>query len=384
MAFHRIHFLANETPSSKSLNHFKTKNVGRFNKIQKSISRQIEANPLRESESYFFQYLNQKRYHGFLMQQSSKAEAQQQFLQATAALDNYYFIELLQAATTIAYQHGPDKTEEHLPMMQAVIEAIDKEPARFPPLVQLWYNSFLLTQNPREPRLYAKLKEALFAYQHDIPAVDARSFTVLLKAALKAQDGLTRRHYLEEIFSINEVELARGWLLADGVLSYIAYINLTLCCLALGKVAFARDFVESHKRFLIPEVQESLYTLNIACIAFAEHDFKKCLSRCLRVEYLETRVTLGVKRLQLMSFFELGDSDMLLHGINAFAVYLHRMEKEPLLKKRSSDFLHLLRFLEKSIPGATEAGDKAKYMQFLQQDPFAVEREWLEAKLAAL
>jgi hypothetical protein len=85
-----------------------------------------------------------------------------------------------------------------------------------------------------------------------------------------------------------------------------------------------------------------------------------------------------------MSFFELGDSDMLLHGINAFAVYLHRMEKEPLLKKRSSDFLHLLRFLEKSIPGATEAGDKAKYMQFLQQDPFAVEREWLEAKLAAL
>ena len=197
------------------------------------------------------------------------------------------------------------------------------------------------------------------------------------------EQGRTR--YLQERFEIYQIEIDNDWIIADDLINYNAFNNIITNSLALGKKEFAISFLEKYQPFLIPEMREDLVLYNRARIAFAKKDFSTCLSLAQQTAYLDTLITLGVKRLQIMCKFEQGDSEQLLDDLNSFNVYLHRMAgSQGVVKTRNKAFVKAAKLLDKAFLKNNEPKFKERLNTLLKAHPLMPEREWLEEKLQDL
>lgn len=366
--------------STLRANHYyKTHNGVRFHKAHRAAHRLLLNAQPTESASYFYLYLNQKQAHSFLMQEARPKDAQSLFYAATGALNHYFFVEVLQAATTLRYQHRATDIETALPLLNATLAHIAQHLDTLPPLVVLWYHTYRLTTEPADPDMYDILKQALESHLGALPAIDARNFTVILKTTLKSQTHLNQKARMEILFFLYKIEIEAGWVVADQIINYRTFTNIIATSVNLGEAAFAQHFFENYHAYLIPEVHEAMYSYNLARIAFGQGDFTKSLSLAQQTPYLDVPLTLNVKRLQMMCMYAVEDEDALEMAINAFAVYVHRISDDHLQTARSLNqyFLMCIKRLCKDMSKSLSPESRHVIQDLLDTHPLLPEGIWL-------
>ncbi|MFK7973068.1 MAG: hypothetical protein AB8F95_22045 [Bacteroidia bacterium] len=365
--------------------YYTSQNTVRFRKAHQATQKLINKEVAKTSASYFYTYLNQKKAHDFLIQHREKEKAKTILLAATDALNYYFKIETLQAASTIVYQFESRNLDAHVPLLASTIEHIEINIDSQPPLILCWYYAYKLLVSPGNSETYQKLKMQMEAKSPFLPDIDARNFMFILTKSLKQQTQGDRARYLEERFSINQIEVNQGWIIADGIVDYRVLNNIITTSLLNNQIAFAESFLLEYQQYLIPEVKEHIVLYNQARIAFAKEDYGTCLTLIQQTAYLDTLITLGVKRLQLMVYFEQENIEALLSGLNAFAVYLHRMGVEKKGdKNRNQIFLKMIKILDKMNQEGIEDKLAEQFDAMIASHPFMVEQEWLEQKRAQL
>ncbi|MFK7970243.1 MAG: hypothetical protein AB8F95_07745 [Bacteroidia bacterium] len=366
--------------------YYTTQNEAAFKKSQKTNSKTIETLVPKESAHYFFQYLGKKREHNFLMHQANKRVIPDVFGQVINSLDSYYFIEILQNATGLRSIQGIQESEPKLPLLKPTLQWVSEHLDEASPLIQLWYFAYMLTCDPRSSGAYQNLKEGLLKNLRVIPAISARSFSVLLIRAMRLQTGNDRKRYLEERFEMYQIEIQEDWIIADKIISYLAFNNIVTVSLALDKEQWAKDFIDKYGSYLIDEIRNDILLYNRARLQFRNEYYSKCLQETQKIAYLNNHLALGLKRLQLKCFFELKDYDSFFAAIHSYKAYIYRLDAGS--EKTQKANIQLVKVLSRmgKLAGLTQYDQNvaASISELVNKEPYLLEKEWVIEKLSEL
>ncbi|MFK7970008.1 MAG: hypothetical protein AB8F95_06550 [Bacteroidia bacterium] len=362
--------------------YYKTQNEGRLSKVLKQNEKKLEHATTVDSTNYFYTYLNEKLAHNYSRQKWELNKANLHLDHALTAINHYYYIEVLQAVISFYHQNKKQPDRDEIPLLTPMLEYLEQNKENLPPLIKLWLLSYKLTQQPESVEIYSALKLNLLRHLRITPPVDAHNFTIILNNALTQQLSKGRKRYVEELFDIYQIEIQEGWLSANDIMAHNIFTNIIVISLVLGKIQYASSFLEKYQHQLIPEVRENIVTYNKSRIAFAQDDYRACLILTQQIDYFDHSVTLGIKRLQTMCYFELGDLKGLFNSLNALKMFLYRTEKlRDSLKTRNNHFYKIVSLLSKNADRVPEEKVKQSIQEIIDDNPLLPELEWIEKKL---
>lgn len=362
--------------------YYQSQNVRGLSKTIKQNDRMLEKVQKKESAIHLYAYLNHKLAHNFEKQKKNLKGAQSHIVEAATDLNTYFMIQLFQAGIGyIQATYNPPPIAD-FPLLTASLNYVDRHQEGVMPLLELWKLAYELTLEPQKNAIYDLLKKRLLEDFESIHAVDANSFVTILSNALRSQIHLGRKRYLEEQLNLYEIEIREGWLIVNGIMGYVTFNNIIAISLMLGKTAFAQKFIKDHSIYILPVLREQILTYNRARIAFSKQQFLQALQLSQMVGYFDDSVSLGIKRIQCMCYYELGDIDALHDVWNAYKMALYRTKKiSPIAKDANKQFLKIMSILLKG-PDPGKASDFWGEIQNTITDyPFLPELEWVQEQL---
>ena len=197
--------------------------------------------------------------------------------------------------------------------------------------------------------------------------------------------------FLEEVFALYRIQLEKGLLLEEGILSEWDYKNIVTTGIRLGHLDWTMDFIERYKTHLQPESMDNAYRFNLAACSYAMGQYPQVLDLLTQVEYSDLRYSLGAKALLLRTYYDMEAYEALFSLADAFRQYLQR--NELLADTRRTGYRNLIKFTRK----AAQLRSRLEYMkrekaitefQKIQSDvastPDIFNRPWLEEKLREL
>lgn len=184
---------------------------------------------------------------------------------------------------------------------------------------------------------------------------------------------------------IQKDNLARGYFYFNGKISSNGFISIIQRALDVNAVAWANDFIESHKDIIIGENEEQeFYRTAKAMYYFALSRFDEALE-ILPFGSSYTYYHLIARRLELKIYYEL-DSDLLLYKIDAFKMFISRAGKKDLPKSRAEFYVNFVNFV-RQLYLSPKVRDKKRAEQMqkrIQEKSHVAERAWLLEKAREL
>ena len=360
--------------------YFKFRDIHGFERAQKQTQKVLDKQVIKVSKSYYTAYQNRKWHHNASMYKTDKSNGQQSCLEALEALYYFFLIEMFQTGIALTYQYKTSPHNSYFPLISAGQGFVKENLETVPALVKLWYHAFNLSQSLTDITYFKLMKSCLKLHVKQISAMDARSFSVLLISALKAQINQGRTRYLEERFDIHLLEIQEKWIIAKNVLNYTTFNNIILEALALGHIDWAQDFINSHQHYLPDDVRTPIVHYNSAQILFANKDYEQCLEALSSIPFLDTSVTLGIKRLQIKCLFELQEYDKLFTSLHAMTMYIHRMDtKLTRAKEVNNQFVKVVKLLYNALENPDQESAEAftEIRSIVQANPLLPEAEWV-------
>jgi hypothetical protein len=330
----------------------------------------------------FHQYLNQKLAHNHEKQLKNLKASLAELSEAGKSLDQYYALELLQAAVSFTQLKAGNAVWQQFPLLNSILTYIDEHQQEMPPLLILWKYAFILSIEPKDQLVFEQFKTNLLAQLHHISQLDALNFNIILNNALNQQLPDNQERYFKERHDLYEIEIREGWLLAHGSIGWGTFNNIITCALALEKIQYAADFLADFQQYLLPETREQVVRYNEARIDFARGNLEESLQKVLKTEYLDTSISLGLRRLHMMILFELKEWDALANAGNALKMYLYRTEDLKIRQKEQHRIFNRIIILLSTIPFEQDSAEKSmkEVNALLQGDTFIPDLLWLERK----
>lgn len=133
--------------------------------------------------------------------------------------------------------------------------------------------------------------------------------------------------YLRELLSISKFLVKHEINFVDGFLSAGDYKNIGTIAINLGDYAWAKEFIETYKGALIPEVKESVYSYLLAFLLYSTQNYKSALQALYNVVFTNWTYHTGAKMIQLRIYYELDEGEALYSLMDAFRNYLKRNQQ---------------------------------------------------------
>ena len=362
--------------------YYETRNYTGLKKTIKKNEKKLVSEALPDNNNYFYSFLNKKASFNYCWQLKNVEEAQSHVKESAHYLNNYFIIQLLQASISFYQCHKRKPEKEEVLFLDTVLEEVEANIERMPPLVILWYLASSLTLNPMDVGMYAELKEALLRHIRDIPTSDAHTFTVILNNTLIKQLGSDRKQYIAERYDLYQIEIKEGWLVVNGVIGYQVFNNIIMVSLILNKRDAAEAFLDEYQEYLPSEIHGDVVNYNKARIAFSKGDYHECLQLVQQVQYLNHSFTLGIKRIQMMCYIELDDYAQVQHVWNSMTVYIYRMDANyQSLKDRNMHFAKVIKLQIKEDWLNKSEKYERQIREITKSSPLMPEMEWVDARL---
>lgn len=328
------------------------------------------------------EYLNQTEQHedeGFFRSKQLK-------------LDHFFILEKLRDACETLVRQRLLRTGFMPRLLPALLEEVETDPQRYfaIPAIEAFYRIYLMLHTG-EIQAYQEAREVLLRQEAHFSHADLIFMYNYLMNFCIGKINLGENPFLEEVFSLYRLQLEKGLLLEEGILSEWDYKNIVTTGIRLGYLDWTLAFIEGYKVHLHPESMDNAYRFNLAACCYAMGQYPRVLDLLIRVEYSDLRYSLGAKALLLRTYYDMEAYEALFSLSDAFRQYLQR--NELLADSRRTGYRNLIKFTRK----AAQLRSRIEYLKKeklctafrkIQHDvtvtPDIFNRPWLEEKLKEL
>lgn len=314
---------------------FDKKSFHFFEKNYKDFTKGFNKRSPKTTDDYQMYYQVVLDHHNQIMASGQKSPI---YDQLHHALDQKFIIDKLSLGAISMLRKYTAKEEISTPFVQEAFDYAEKNLAQLPPLANLWFLAFTLLNQPQSEDSYHDLKRFWLMHHPEFSSNTNNVIASILETIVRRVFLNKRKIYMEELFSIYLMQIQQGWLIQENLLQAVSFNNIVFVSIYLKKSDWAKKFVEDHKKYLIPEIKPAVHTYNLARIDFAIGDFSNCLKKIAQIELIDTKMTVGAKRIQLKAYYELDEHELMEAGINSLRVYLHRLKD---LSDFFKDYHHL-------------------------------------------
>ncbi len=301
-------------------------------------------------------------------------------------LDYYYYIYRLELCTYLQYfqniQH-PDEVEQVERFIPNTLSLIDKNPhilkaahaKAYYYIVKMYHESVdfsieIITLIQENEAVF-ELTELTNIFTH------LRSFHIF-----KAQKGNSLS--LTAINSLYKTCIEKGWVYdVNGNIMASIFLNYIQFEILLGvKNEDINNFINTYKVKLKANIKMNILLLAEAFLAFTKTDYPLVITNVRKARMPDVMVSFIIRRLEIKTYFQMGDIDRLINSLNTFRVFIQRCKniQVHILRANRNFISEVRRIIDCpiiTIEIQSEAIERMKKMDFL------VEYWWLKDKWQA-
>lgn len=176
----------------------------------------------------------------------------------------------------------------------------------------------------------------------------------------------------------NQVRLGR---LDDykGNLNASVFKNIVLLALRLREVEWTKEFIENQSPFLPQEVRDDVSNYCWALYTFTEKQYSKTLKYLSNLEPVDIFFNLSVRRLQIQTYFEQEEWDLMQAAVNTFRVFIHR-EKD-ITDRHKESYRNFCNFTLKVADAIYEPKKLLAIKEEIEQTAVMTEKRWLLGRI---
>ncbi|MFK7970237.1 MAG: hypothetical protein AB8F95_07715 [Bacteroidia bacterium] len=374
-----------EAHRSKSNYFINKKSIYFFEKHYKEFKKTFSKHIPKKADDFQILYQIELDYHNFANNISSLDKMETIFTSLNQALDQYIIIEKLRIGTLVLNHQTRTNEHLHTPFASEVFQYAKDKIDGLPPLAALWYFVYLLLTDQRNEESYSELKQ-FWLMNHEGFTSDTNVFvTKVLELSVLKAFGNNRKRYIEELFSLYLMSIQHKWILKEGPIQHIRFNNIVFVALFLNKIDWAKNFIVDFQQYLIPDFIEDVHSYNMARVDFAITDYSSCLKRIVNIDFVDTQMAVGTKRMQLKCYYEIDENGLMEAGINALRVYMHRIKGvSNFYKDHHHLFINVINQLFKVKAGDKGKDTLAKIKEEVDNKRSIPEYNWLVEKIADL
>ncbi len=277
----------------------------------------------KESQYFLYQYQREKSIYemtNYDLDRTSKSNV----FQIITFLDYFYLAEKMRWLCETIIRENVISMDYGILFKEEIVNHLEKYKYNDVPLVSIYYHQYLtLTQDNDED--YYKFKELLNTHIDIFPVEEAReiytsAINYCIKKINKGVDG-----FLNEFIHLNETLLEKN-IIAENELSPWKFKNIVSAGLKLNKFDWVENFIASYKHKVSERYRENAITFNTAQLYFYQKEFDKVLPLLLQVDYEDFTYSLNSRHFTLITYYELGELEVLKSFIDSFTVYLNRLK----------------------------------------------------------
>jgi hypothetical protein len=245
---------------------------------------------------------------------------------AATHLDNYYLLARLKYAVEMANRRNVIGQAFDLGLLGPVLAYLEQHPEKVDQHagIHIYLLIYQLLIHPEEISHFEQLSTLLKQYAPDLSIAERRDIYAYALNFCIQQINRGRNAFLDTLIDLYQRALNDETLLKDGWLSQWDYKNIVSAGLKAGKYDWCEQFIEAYKAKVEPASRDNAYTYNLASLHYEQGNYKQALKLLQHVEFSDQFYHLGSKVILLKSYYELGDTEALMHLCETFRMYLKR------------------------------------------------------------
>lgn len=368
-------FLADEAQPLMRLGQVlrKRKQPALFSLAAADLAQKLEAQPYRNPDFYQTRYLAslEKYRNAYDMR-----EMESQQLQALSdELDTAFLTRKLWQACFLLSHEAVSNTSYDFGLLDDALRFAEQGNALDTPAIAIYYHCYRALTNPDLPDFFQNFKALVLRHGGLFPAEELRDLYILAINFCIRRYNAGNQAYLRDQFDFYKNGLRQGVFLTDDELSRYTYQNAVTSGLVMRDFDWVEQFVTEYRDKLAEPYRESVFSFNLARLAYEKKQYDTALPLLQKAEYKDLLLNLAAKTLQLKIYFELDEFDLLEAHLSAFKTFLRRKKE---LGYHRENYLNTIQFTRKLLetnPFDKEA--RAALRAELAEAKNVGEKEWL-------
>lgn len=241
-------------------------------------------------------------------------------------LDYWFIAEKLKDGCEMLLRSKILKVEYQAGLLPQILEAIqiNKEKYEQIPSILIYQQIYQMvtTGNPSD---FFQLKTLLQTQEIHFPKAELQNIYNYFQNFCIEQINRGNEDFMGELFQIYQSQLEKELIFEhDDFLLEWHYKNVATVGLRLKEFAWTRQFIESYRARLKPDIADNAYRFSLASWHYAMKEYQEVLSLLLQVEFTDIRYSLDAKALLLRTYFDLEEYDAFMSLSEAFRQFLQR------------------------------------------------------------
>ena len=333
---------------------------------------------------YNMLYAEQDFQHKMMIDNKSPEAGLQVFMDY---LDLYFVVTKLQYMVSLVSRTSILGLQYNYYMIEEVLNRIEQSDMINNTLINIYYHLYhVYTKDiPERKGHYFQARETLEKKGHELAISEQRNIYNFLGNHCIRMSKMGEQPYVEELFDLYDERCERDVIVSDdGYIDIVFYRNVAAVALRLGKVEWAREFIEKYKKDIIEYVREETYRYNLAVLHFYNKDYDQVLENLLDVSISDPNKHLLYKILLIKTYYELDEDIALQSTLEAFRIYLMRNKKKysDYNVESMQQFVSFTKKLNRIKSGGTKTA--GKLLQQIQQSKYLADSQWLKEKTEEL
>ena len=359
-----------------------------YEKIVRKVEKEMDREPYRDGNYFHHRFLLAQETDLYYTQTTSHQQDDSIQLKEIF-LDVFYLSEKLKDACEIQVRRRIIRVDYAARILELVLKEVGDNLEYYsdkPPIVV--YFAIYQMMVHEDPIYYDRAFEAVEQHASYFQLAELQSMYNFLQnyCVNKINKGVKR--FLKASFELYQVQLERQLLIINDVFPEWYYKNIVTTSLRLNETEWVRQFIETYRGRLDPEVMENAYSFNLASYYFAIEAYDKALRLLLQVAYTDLRYSLSSKALLLRTYYALEEHEALLSLCKSFTQFLQRHKEIADFRRKGYRGLFdltrkasILRFNKGFVSKTKTQKELSKLKELIEEMEALFNRDWLKEQL---
>ncbi|MCB9336897.1 MAG: hypothetical protein H6577_02085 [Lewinellaceae bacterium] len=348
-----------------------------FERVQKSLEKSLQAQPLRDAHFYQTQHRLQWEQYQVAAAQNPAEELPLKALSGT--MDVYYLATRLRLLCLSMAQQGVYEAGFQSEGDDGVVAWAHRSAWKDAPAVVVYLHCYWMLRKPADEGHFQYFKKAILESGGFFGTEEMRGLYLLAinYCIRRLNDG--DRNYFREVLELYKAGLASSHLLENGTLSRFTYHNIVAAGLQSEELEWVAFFINEYKNSLERKYRESSYSFSLARLEFSRRRYDAVLELLQKANYRDPLLNLAAKTLLLKTYHALDELDLLQSHLDAMRNYVRRKR---VIGYHRTNYLNIVRYAEKLLK-VNLLDNKAvgQLRAEITGEEVLTEREWLLACL---
>jgi len=322
----------------------KRKMPAAFERARKNLSKTIEAQPLRNASYHEHLYLLDWEAHQVAYTQNPTDVTL--LRSASKSVDAAFLAKKLQIVCLLAAHQTVYKSDAEEGWEEELVERAEQGEFASLPAVAVYLHCYRMLRNPSEEIHFQRFKSILLDDGERFSTEELHGLFILAINYCVRKLNAGNARYYREALELYKEGLAKNHLLEEDILSRFTYHNIVAIGLHVGELDWVRFFINEYKNRLERRYRESVFSFNLARLAYAERKHHHVLELLQKANYRDPLHNLAAKTLLMKTYFDLGELDSLQSLLDAMRNYIQRKR---VLGYHRSNYLNIIRYAEKLL-----------------------------------